>query len=78
MSSAERTQIDAAKARLRHQFETLSRSVYVGREHLGRYKQIGETQFRAFSSAGRSLGVFRSASAALAAIDAAHMACRTR
>jgi hypothetical protein len=50
-------------------FEPLSRSVYIGRQYLGRYKQTEPDKFEAFAANGRSLGVFKSAAATLAAID---------
>ncbi len=50
-------------------FQPLERSVYVGREHLGRFTQIGKTEFEVFDAAGRRLGIARSNTAALAAID---------
>lgn len=50
-------------------FEPVSRSVYIGRQHLCRYKQTGPKSFEAFAASGRSLGVFKSMKATLAAID---------
>jgi hypothetical protein len=50
-------------------FEPLERSVYFGREHLGRFVQTGKAQFEVFDAAGRRLGGVRSTAAALAAID---------
>jgi hypothetical protein len=50
-------------------FQSLERSVYIGREHLGRFTQIGKTQFEVFDAAGRRLGAARSNAAALAAIN---------
>jgi hypothetical protein len=50
-------------------FEPIERSVYIGRQYLGRYVQIGKTKFEAFDARRRSLGVFSSAAKSLVAID---------
>jgi hypothetical protein len=49
-------------------FDPLQRSVYIGRECLGRYVQTAKKRFEAFSAAGRRLGNFQSNKATLAAI----------
>jgi hypothetical protein len=49
-------------------FEPLQRSVYIGRECLGRYVQTAKKRFEAFSADGRALGKFQSNKATLAAI----------
>jgi hypothetical protein len=56
------------RAKSRAPFEPLHRSVYIGRECLGRYVQTDKKRFEAFAPSGRRLGIFRSAKATLAAI----------
>jgi hypothetical protein len=43
-------------------------SLYIGRERLGRYVQLGRKQFKAFDALDRPLGNFRVRTRALAAI----------
>ena len=47
---------------------TIARSLYFGRERLGRYVQIDHKQFKAFDQHDRFLGNFRKRARALAAI----------
>ncbi len=50
-------------------FEPVERYVYIGRQYLGRYVQVGKKKFEAFDSRRRNLGIFRSAAKSLAAIN---------
>jgi hypothetical protein len=50
-------------------FEPVQRSVYIGRQYLGRYVQVEKTKFEAFDARQRSLGIFRSAAKSVGAIS---------
>jgi hypothetical protein len=58
-------------------FEPRHLSVYIGRRHLGTFVQTDTKCFEAFAACGRSIGVFTSRVATLAAINKVTKAARS-
>jgi hypothetical protein len=52
-------------------FEPVRRTVYIGRQYLGRYVQTSSKAFEAFDAADRQIGIFESAENSVAAINRA-------
>lgn len=50
-------------------FERLARSVYVGRQRLGRYVRVAKALYKAYDARDRLIGSFRKRAYALAAVD---------
>jgi hypothetical protein len=49
-------------------FEAVEGSVYIGRERLGKFRQVARRRFETFAATDRRIGVFLTRAAALAKI----------